>query len=83
MSGIEIRRIMANTWTTQEVANRYGRWLNAVHQWIRRKHDPLPVVRVHGVEHDLYRFLPDEVCAWAKRNGKTEVKVEPLGAKRK
>jgi hypothetical protein len=67
MSNSRLIELLESTWTTQEIARRFGVTSMTIHLW-RRRPDPLPVLEIPGHRRPSIRFVPREVQAWAKRN---------------
>lgn len=40
-----------------------------IHLWHTRQENPLPAIVIKGDGRDAIRFVPDEVRAWARKNG--------------
>ena len=56
-----------------QVARLFGRTTMTISLW--RRQQKMPTVTMIKGERTIYRFVPDDVVKWARKTGKTIVKL--------
>lgn len=64
----ELQQALNGLWTVKDLARRSRRTPMTIHQWRKKRIDPLCAVIMRGNKRPAVRFVPADTRAWAKRN---------------
>ncbi len=67
LSGAELQRFLDKCWTINDMVEVFRVTSMTIFNW--RKMRSLPTVEIQGDGRPALRFMPNEVTAWARKNG--------------
>lgn len=65
----DLQKSLDQLWTTQDLCSRFASEPTAMTIFTWRRDRGLPFIKVPGTKRDTIRFVPNDVKAWARKNG--------------